>query len=129
MAKNILVAALFILGVSQVSSIKCYFCASTTDCADPVNTAAIETFDCENEQVCYKMGIRFQIAGLDQSAIARGCIPADSPCTAADLGLRISITSCHLCDTDLCNASVRLTGGIYAVLPMIVSLLIAKIKF
>ncbi|XP_055680275.1 uncharacterized protein LOC129788334 [Lutzomyia longipalpis] len=137
MGRILLFIALLIFGVSQVFGTKCYDCrdqssdGSSTNCADLVDVSKIKKVDCGSNQQCYTMKVDLQIDGLNQTVqTSRGCISKSlTDCNSIFPFPWTTITSCDICDKDYCNNSVKLTGKIYAVLPMIISLLIAKTAF
>ncbi|XP_055683870.1 uncharacterized protein LOC129790408 [Lutzomyia longipalpis] len=130
MAKLIILVAFFAFGVSQVYSLYCFTCNSTLSatCANPEDQwEDLDTIDCGSEGLCSKITLRFQVGGFIYTTTERGCVPAGTECSRYHTAEGVKLINCAICDTEYCNRSGKLTGGIFAVLPLIISFLIIKI--
>uniref|UniRef100_A0A1L8DA38 Putative 11.9 kDa midgut protein n=1 Tax=Nyssomyia neivai TaxID=330878 RepID=A0A1L8DA38_9DIPT len=136
MEKKILKTLLLFLGISQGFSLQCYDCNSieTPSCADPLNTNSISKDTCGPNEKCGKGILSANIGGTKQTVTFRGCVYNDATCELlADLltqvaQANVTVNHCSFCHNDLCNKSPSITGGIFAVLPLIVLYLISKIR-
>ncbi|XP_012272913.1 uncharacterized protein LOC105695693 [Orussus abietinus] len=112
------------------SSLRCWQCSSDMNsvCGDPMNNtehhSLFHTRDCETtfaqhpypyeKAVCRKIVQRVH----GERVIVRACaIPnpderdiVDGPCTPVVSASYITIESCHICRTDLCNSATSLSG-------------------
>uniref|UniRef100_A0A1L8DAE9 Putative 13.7 kDa midgut protein n=1 Tax=Nyssomyia neivai TaxID=330878 RepID=A0A1L8DAE9_9DIPT len=131
MARILFLIALCIIGVSQVSATWCYSCNTTItpSCGDPFDSTAIDTEDCTSLGVCGKMKVTVDFMGIKESVTSRGCLPIGSSCSTGNIGFGITIDACEVCDTDYCNNSQRLTGGIAAILSLIISFMFIRMTF
>ncbi|XP_055709727.1 protein quiver-like [Phlebotomus papatasi] len=122
MAKILLVTVLLIFCVAQVTSTICYNCDSQTSesCRDPPNTNIIPYFECGPNTKCGKVIAH----GNGRSVLLRACAYNYETCSEIAQIPGITIEHCSFCYTDLCNSSVKLSGGFFAILPVIVSIFV-----
>nr|ABV44735.1 13.7 kDa midgut protein [Phlebotomus papatasi] len=125
MGRILLFTVLIIISISQVISIKCYACDSLENsaCGDPINVNKIDVQDCDSGDKSTKCG-KAILHGNGTSGTLRGCANKQMNCDSLVVPDGYKMEHCSFCDSDLCNTSVTLSGGLLSLFPVIISIFV-----